>query len=238
MDSDDDGSITIAEFLKAQGIDTSNVAEADLAQARSEEVKAEERRCARASRPWSLPDGSEAQACVAAVEGSYATVEASRRRRGRRGCVVADGDFAAVMPSRPWPSPRNGRAPASTKSSDRDASTLPGQAACVPRTRPRRRRRGRRSRWGRRREGPSPRQGRRCRAEGRRERAPHGPSPANVRWEPRVGGVAGGKCLMVGGGGGTARSSRLGRMRSSRVECACVDFVSRAFGAAMAWRWT
>ena len=35
-----------------------------------------------------------------------------------------------------------------------------------------------------------------------------------------VGGVAGGKCLMVGGGGGTARSSRLGRMRSSRVEWA------------------
>ena len=41
-----------------------------------------------------VPDGSEAQACVAAVEGSYATVEAAGAVAVAAECVVADGDFA------------------------------------------------------------------------------------------------------------------------------------------------
>tara|TARA_B100000405_G_scaffold193973_1_gene135940 strand:+ start:339 stop:848 length:510 start_codon:yes stop_codon:yes gene_type:complete len=95
MDSDDDGSITIAEFLKAQGIDTSNVAEADLERARSEEVKAEEEALRQGVAAVEIvPDGSEAQACVAAVEGSYATVEAAGVAAVAE-CVVADGDFAS-----------------------------------------------------------------------------------------------------------------------------------------------
>ncbi|CAH0368298.1 unnamed protein product [Pelagomonas calceolata] len=96
MDSDDDGSITIAEFLKAQGIDTSNVAEADLERARSEEVKAEEEALRQGVAAVEIvPDGSEAQACVAAVEGSYATVEAAGAVAVAAECVVADGDFAS-----------------------------------------------------------------------------------------------------------------------------------------------
>ena len=96
MDSDDDGSITIAEFLKAQGIDTSNVAEADLERARSDEVKAEEEALRQGVAAVEIvPDGSEAQACVAAVEGSYATVEATGAVTAAVAeCVVADGDFA------------------------------------------------------------------------------------------------------------------------------------------------
>ena len=94
MDSDDDGSITIAEFLKAQGIDTSNVAEADLERARSDEVKAEEEALRQGVAAVEIvPDGSEAQACVAAVEGSYATVEAGAVAAVAE-CVVADGDLA------------------------------------------------------------------------------------------------------------------------------------------------
>ena len=42
-----------------------------------------------------VPDGSEAQACVAAVEGSYATVEAAGAVAAVAECVVADGDFVA-----------------------------------------------------------------------------------------------------------------------------------------------
>ena len=83
MDSDDDGSITIAEFLKAQGIDTSNVAEADLERARSDEVKAEEE----ATRPSRLP----------APSPSRPSRSASSRT------VTSPG----VMPSRPWPWPRS-----------------------------------------------------------------------------------------------------------------------------------
>ena len=97
MDSDDDGSITIAEFLKAQGIDTSNVAEADLERARSDEVKAEEEALRQGVAAVEIvPDGSEAQACVAAVEGSYATVEAAGAVAvaAVAECVVADGDVA------------------------------------------------------------------------------------------------------------------------------------------------
>ena len=97
MDSDDDGSITIAEFLKAQGIDTSNVAEADLERARSDEVKAEEEALRQGVAAVEIvPDGSEAQACVAAVEGSYATVEAAGAVAvaAVAECVVADGDLA------------------------------------------------------------------------------------------------------------------------------------------------
>ena len=43
-----------------------------------------------------VPDGSEAQACVAAVEGSYATVEAAGAVAvaAVAECVVADGDLA------------------------------------------------------------------------------------------------------------------------------------------------
>ena len=77
MDSDDDGSITIAEFLKAQGIDTSNVAEADLERARSEEVKAEEEALRQGVAAVEIvPDGSEAQA---AWPPSRAATRPSRR---------------------------------------------------------------------------------------------------------------------------------------------------------------
>ena len=108
MDSDDDGSITIAEFLKAQGIDTSNVAEADLERARSEEVKAEEEALRQGVAAVEIvPDGSEAQACVAAVEGSYATVEAAGAVAAVAGASSRTVTSLLVMPSRPWPSPRS-----------------------------------------------------------------------------------------------------------------------------------
>ena len=43
-----------------------------------------------------VPDGSEAQACVAAVEGSYATVEAGAVAAVAE-CVVADGDLGDAV---------------------------------------------------------------------------------------------------------------------------------------------
>ena len=45
-----------------------------------------------------VPDGSEAQACVAAVEGRYATVEAAGAAVAAVAeCVVADGDLGDAV---------------------------------------------------------------------------------------------------------------------------------------------
>ena len=69
-----------------------------MERARSDEVKAEEEALRQGVAAVEIvPDGSEAQACVAAVEGSYATVEAAGAVAvaAVAECVVADGDFVA-----------------------------------------------------------------------------------------------------------------------------------------------
>lgn len=94
MDANDDGTISIAEFLKAQGIDASQVSAADLERARSDEVAAEEAALRTGVAAVEIvPGGSEAQACVAAVEASFAD-EAVPAVAAVAECVVADGgDF-------------------------------------------------------------------------------------------------------------------------------------------------
>ena len=72
MDADSNGKITMTEFLKSEGIDTTTFDEATLERARLEEIAAEEAALAQGVAAVEiLPDGQEAQACAAAVEGEY-----------------------------------------------------------------------------------------------------------------------------------------------------------------------